>query len=338
MADGGQPDGEEREPLRLRRLWVVQALTYLVARAIIMIVCMLPPRMAGRAGRLLGRIMYVVDRKHVKLARKNLTRTGFMNLDDRAQGRFIRRVYEHFGTSIVENLMLPKIVQGGRLMRLARLENRHFMDAALARGKGAIMVIAHLGNWELGGLFVPACGHPANSIARPIENPWLDRFWNRLRALTGQKVISKETAVLDMVRVFKRNEILVILADLDARDGGVFIPFLGQPASTTRSPAVFAMRYDAPIVPLEVWRGDDGIHHYRYSEPIPVGTYATNDAGVADIMTKVNARLEEFVRRHPTQWMWMHARWKTAGRVLRKEAERQALQDASRTGTPASGE
>jgi KDO2-lipid IV(A) lauroyltransferase len=331
-------DTDDDKPLRLRRLWIFQLLTYVVARALITVVCMLPPRMAGRAGRLLGRLMFVVDRKHVKLAHKNLTRTGFMNLDDRAQGRFIRRVYEHFGTSIVENLMLPKLVQGGRLMQLGRLENRHIMDAALARGKGAVIVIGHLGNWELGGLFVTASGHPLNSIARPIENPWLDRFWNRLRAITGQQVISKESAVLGMARVFRRNEILVVLADLDARESGLFLPFFGQPASTTKSPAVFAMRYGVPIVPMEIWRGDDGVHHYRYTEPIEAGTYASNDEGAVDLMTKVNARLEEFVRRHPTQWMWMHARWKTAGRVLRKEAERQALQDASRTGTPTSGE
>ena len=59
----------------------------------------------------------------------------------------------------------------------------------------------------------------------PRENPWLDAFWNRLRTMTGQKIISKESAVLGMARVFKRNEILVILADLDARQSGLFLPF-----------------------------------------------------------------------------------------------------------------
>lgn len=322
-----------REPFRFRQLRVVQILAYLVVRSLIAVVCMLPPRMTRSVGRLLGRLLYLVDRKHVKLARKNLTRTGFMNLDGRGQAKFVRRVCEHFGTSIVENLMLPKLVQGGRLLQLGRLEERHHMDAALAKGRGAIIVIGHLGNWELGGLLLPAAGHPLNSIARPIENPWLDRYWNGLRKLTGQKVVSRESAVLEMVRVFKRNEILVILADLDARDSGVFLPFLGQPASTTRSPAVFAMRYGAPIVPMEIWRGDDGVHHYRYSEPIAVGAYGSNDEGVADIMTKVNARLGEFIRRHPTQWMWLHGRWQTAGRALREAADQEAMQNAPGTGT-----
>jgi Kdo2-lipid IVA lauroyltransferase/acyltransferase len=326
------PEEEDVGSFRLRRLAPVQLVTYLVARATIAVVSALPPRLAERAGRLVGRFMYLVDSKHRKLAHKNLERTGFMDLAPRQRASFVRRVYEHFGRSIVENLRLPRLLAGGRLGRETRIENRAVLDAVLARGKGAMLAVAHMGNWELAGLAVAAAGYPLYSIVRTLENPRLDRYWNALRTMTGQRVIPKDRAVAEMVRVFRENGILVILADLDARDGGVFLPFLGRPASTTRSPALFAMRYAAPIVPIEVWRGDDGVHHMRFSEPIEAALYESTEQGVADIMGRVNARLEEFVRRHPTQWMWLHGRWKTAGRVLRKAAEQEALR-----GSPTSG-
>ncbi len=318
---------ERKHTFRLRRLRALQLLTYVAARSVIAVVCMFSPSFVERIGRFLGRLMYLVDGKHRKIAHKNLTRSDGWPKDARQQGRFIRRVYEHFGTCLVENLMLPKLVHGRRLLERTRLERFDILDRQLADGRGCICVIAHLGNWEWAGLAVSLSGYPLNSVARPVENPWIDRYLNRFRALTGQRIIPKYGAVRAMNDVLRRGGMLVILADQDARHGGIFIPFFGRPASTIKSPALLALRHRKPIVPVNIWRDREGVHHARFSEPIAPDPGLPHAEAVRSLTERMNARFEEFVREHPTQWMWLHARWKTAGRVLREAAERGSAEE-----------
>lgn len=304
--------------------WVVQAAAYAVARAIVTVVCMFSPRFGKRIGRLLGRLMYGVDAKHRRIATKNVAAAEGTPKEPHAVARFVRRVYEHLGISLVENLMLPKMIHGGGLLENTRLERFDIVDRALAAGRGCIVVIGHLGNWEWGGLAVAMSGYPLNSLARPIENVFLDRYITRFRTITGQRIIPKYNAIRAMVDVLKRNGMLVIQVDQDARHAGLIVPFLGRPASTVKSPALLALRHAAPILPVNVWRDGEGVHHVRITEPLAVGTYASTEESVRALTAAMNARLEEFVREHPTQWMWLHARWRTAGRVLRARAEEQS--------------
>ncbi|MBI2930948.1 MAG: lysophospholipid acyltransferase family protein [Planctomycetes bacterium] len=304
---------------RLRRLWPTQILTYVFARVVIAVVDMFSPRFAERIGRLIGRLMYVMDVKHRPIAVKNLAGAQGMPSDLDKVCRLVRRVYEHFGVCIVENLMLPRLIHGRRLTQRTKLEGFEIVERALKRGHGAIIVIAHLGNWEWAGLAVSMAGYPLNSVARPIENPYLDRYVHRFRTLTGQRIIPKDNALRAMGEVLRRNEMLVILADQDARHGGLLVPFFGRLASTVRSPALMALRYGAPVIPVNIWRDRDGKHRVRMTEPLEIDGHASMEEAVQALTSAMNHRLEQFVREHPTQWMWLHARWKTGNRAVRTQ-------------------
>jgi KDO2-lipid IV(A) lauroyltransferase len=295
---------------RLRRFPPVQLVTYLLLRYVIATLEIFSYDLARRVGKMIGRIMYALDAKHRRIAVKNIERAEGMPKRPRDIHRLVRRVYEHFAVGAIETLLIPRMTSRGDLERIVKMENFQLLDEALAKGRGVIVVLAHMGNWEVSGLAVSRKGYDLSSIARPIENPYLDAYVNRLRRSTGQEIIPKHRAVRSMAESLKSNKILAILADQNARKNGIFVPFFGRPASTVRSPALMALKYGAPIIAANTFRS--GRNEYKVVlSPIPLPTEGDREALIEKITAAVTARLEEFVRQHPEQWMWLHARWKT---------------------------
>lgn len=300
-----------QKTFRLRRFLPAQAAMYLMLRYVIAALDVFTYDFARRVGKLIGRIMYALDGKHRKIAVKNIERAEGMPKRPRDIHRLVRRVYEHFAVGAIETLLIPRMMSRGDLDRIVKLENFNLLDEALARGRGAIVVLAHMGNWEVGGLAVSRKGYDLSSIARPIENPFLDAYVNRLRKSTGQEIIPKHRAVRSMAESLKSNKILAILADQNARKNGIFVPFFGRPASTVRSPALMALKYGAPIFAVNLYRSGRNEYVCEMSPEIPIPKGLDREKTIEKITADVTARLESFIRQHPEQWMWLHARWKT---------------------------
>jgi Kdo2-lipid IVA lauroyltransferase/acyltransferase len=304
---------ERKKAFKLRRFPPVQLFLYVVLRTVLMIVGMFPYAMAPQVGRWLGRILQLLDRKHRRVAVKNLERSRGVCPPD-AIPEFVDRVYGHMGLGFVEMMMIPKLLD--RIDDVVRLERFHVAEEVLRRGRGMITVIGHLGNWELIGLAVCRAGHPLHSLARPIENPWVDRFLHRFRTQTGQRIIPKYHALGEMIRVLQRNEILIIQVDQDARSHGVSAEFFGRPASTHRSPALLSLKYGTPIVVADIYR-EGGVHHCVLSDPILPEAYKGQPDPVQALTQAYTEKFEQCVRAHPEQWFWVHDRWKTAERAER---------------------
>ncbi|HZL70811.1 MAG TPA: lysophospholipid acyltransferase family protein, partial [Planctomycetota bacterium] len=288
-----------------------QVAMYLLLRYVIAALDIFSYDLARRVGKLIGRIMYVLDTKHRKIAAKNIERAEGMPKRTREIHRLVRRVYEHFAVGAIETLLIPRMMARGDLDRIVKLENFHLLDEALAKGRGVIVVLAHMGNWEVAGLAVSRKGYDLSSIARPIENPFMDAYVNRLRKSTGQEIIPKHRAVRSMAESLKANKILAILADQNARKNGVFVPFFGRPASTVRSPALMALKYGAPIYAVNLFRSGRNEYRCIMTPEIPTPKAGDREKVIEKITADVTARLEGFIREHPEQWMWLHARWKT---------------------------
>jgi Kdo2-lipid IVA lauroyltransferase/acyltransferase len=307
--------GEKRRLLQVRP---IQFLLYLALRAVVMVVHMFPYRMARAIGRLMGRVLYVVDRKHVNIAAKNLHRSRGVCLPD-AVPAFILRVYEHFGQSLVEVLMMGRLLERHEFSKYTHLRTENF-DRCLNEGRGGIVVVSHQGNWEMIGVACSLKGYPVHSLMRPIDNPWIDAYLQRFRTLTGQKMIPRDRALGEMIRVLQRKKLLIVQVDQDARDSGVYVNFFGRPASTHRAAATLALKYNAPIVMANMYR-EGAINHCVISDPFYPDAYRDLPDPVKGITQALTDRLEEFIRQHPEQWFWMHDRWKTAERVARTTSE-----------------
>ncbi len=308
-----------KRPFRLLRWRPLQLLVYLILRSAVMVVNMFSYESAPGIARGLAWFLRSVDRKHVRIARKNIVASrGHLVTGD--PERFIRRLYRHLALALVEMLMIPRMIQQRALERHVRYEGFELMNALLAEGKGVIVTVGHLGSWEMVALSGSRSGYRLNSVARPIENPWVDRYLNRFRTSTGQEIISKYDAVGSMIRALKRKEILVVQVDQDARSSGVFVNFFGRPASTHRSPAVLALKYGCPILPLNIYR-EGRLHHAVAGKPIRPDDYRDLADPVKAIAQEYTDQLAGFIRAHPDQWFWLHDRWKTAERVARVDPQ-----------------
>lgn len=293
---------------RLRRFPPVQLFLYLVVRVVFMVLRMFPYSMAPVVGRRLGRVLRLLDGRHAAVAARNLERSRGVCPPDGIPA-FVDRLYAHIGLSFVEMLMLPGLIERGQLEQFTRFERFQVADEVRRKGRGLIVVIGHLGNWEIIGLAICKAGYPLNSLARPIENPWIDDYLTRFRTRTGQKIIPKRHAIGQMIRVLQRNEILIVQVDQNAKSAGVMTDFFGRPASTHRSPAILSLKYGTPILVADIYR-ENGRHHCVLSDPILPETYRDRPDPVAALTQAYTSRFEECVRAHPEQWFWVHDRWK----------------------------
>ncbi len=157
------------------------------------------------------------------------------------------KCYRNLGRTFLEAFRMTGRV-GARLMERVELEGREVLDRALEQGKGVVNVTFHYGNWELMGACAARRGYPLEVIARRQRNPWFDRFITRERAASGMGLIPVEEAPRKVLRALRAGRIVTHLADQDAGRTGVFVEFLGRPASTPKGPALYAWKSGAPLV------------------------------------------------------------------------------------------
>jgi KDO2-lipid IV(A) lauroyltransferase len=152
---------------------------------------------------------------------------------------------------------------------------------------------------------------PLALVARPLDNPWLEQLLARLRGLSGNRVIHKRRAVREILRVLREAQGIAIVLDQDARRDGIFVPFLGRPASTTPTLALVALRTGACVVPTYSLPHEDGSYTVVYEPEVEVGSTGDLEADVRRLTAECTAHIERWVRERPELWLWMHRRWKT---------------------------
>ena len=190
--------------------------------------------------------------------------------------------------------------------------HENFLDGQ-RRGKGVIYLTGHIGAWELSSFAHALYGFPLHFMARPLDNKRLDALVNRYRTLSGNKAVFKNESARAMLRILKENGTLGILADQNTLpQEGVFVDFFGKAACTTSGIARVALHTGAAVVPgYAYW--DEGIRKYRLRFEPAVELIRTGDAerDVLENTQRFTNIIEQIIREHPEQWVWLHARWKT---------------------------
>ena len=261
-------------------------------------------------GRRLGDVLYlaVPRRRHIALA--NLAR-AYPELPIGERRRLARRASQHLGMTLSE---LPRLLAAPLDSTLARirLEGTDHLRAAMAAHGSALMLTAHLGNWEILCATHRLTDYGLSVVVRPLDAPWLDAVADRLRRRTGVEVIDKRGALRAVLQALRRGRLVGILMDQNAaRRESVFVDFFGHPASTSRSIAVLAVRTGAPIVPIFAYRNADGGHRVVIRPALPPASSNDPEAAVVEVTTRCTAEIERAIREAPEQWLWSHDRWRT---------------------------
>lgn len=279
-----------------------------------------------RIGAAIGRICYWLDAKHRRVGIENVIKARGMPKTEPEARRIVRGMYEHLGISMAEIAATDRLLRAGRLGELVKLVGLENVREALSHGRGAILAVAHLGNWEPAGVHFSREVRPLWSIVRPLDNPLLDGYLESLRQRTGQVIISKFKAADRMREALQANQMLGVLMDQDAREEGVVVDFFGRPASTVKSTAILSLRYRSPILPLNIYR-ERGRIWMCYDRPIYPDVVDGRPDRVRELTQLVTTRLEEYIRQHPDQWFWFHRRWRSQARMT----EKRSTNDGQRT-------
>lgn len=289
----------------------MERLAYLATLGLLGILKGLPYPASIRVAHAIGQALGLVVPKWRGTAERNLQR-ALPGLSPAERERILREVYRNLGRVAFALAKLPTWSEHDVRKHVKFVGLEHFREGQ-SRGRGVMLLTAHLGNWELGALAHGAVESPVHVMVRPIDNPLVDRLVERLRCTHGNRVISKHNAARKVLQVLSRNGTVGILADQNTvLEEAVFVEFFGMPAASTKGFAQLALRSGAAVIPAVAWwEVASGRHVVEYGPAIEL---IRSDDASRDI--EVNTQrfqraLEERIRLRPGQWLWIHRRWKT---------------------------
>jgi KDO2-lipid IV(A) lauroyltransferase len=297
---------------------------YLLVRLVVCVAQALTVRQSYALADRIAGLLYRVDRRHRAIAMENLRHAFGDEYSEAQRDRIVRAVYRHFCRMLMEMLHIPRKLDLLTWRRWITLNGHEPVLDRLLRGGPVIMLTGHFGNWEMAGYVFGVMGFPPNSVARALDNPYLDGFLRRFRERTGQRLIAKKGGYDDMLEVLRSGGVLSFLADQDAGERGMFVDFFGRPASTHKAIALLAIEYQAPIVVGYARRlGDRFRYEVGCPDIIDPADWADQPDPVRYITQRYTTALERLVRESPEQYLWLHRRWKHQPRA-RTRADRPA--------------
>ncbi|MDD5309275.1 MAG: lysophospholipid acyltransferase family protein [Deltaproteobacteria bacterium] len=280
-------------------------LIYHAIRMALFAVGLVPRRMTLAVGAGLGRLAHGLARGERARARRHLALALDLPESAARVRALCRGVFVRLGQSAVE---VCRVCRDPRLAPKVRIPDRSraALDEALAGGRGVVFVTGHLGNWEIMAHHLASLGYPISTVAKESYDPRFTSLMDRFRGRSGVGVLyrGRPGNAVGMVRALREGSVLGLFIDQDTRVPGAFVPFFGRMAFTPVGAAVLALRTGAAVVVGSTRRLGNGSHLVEIEGlRIP----ADPEAATASL----TAVLERRIRRHPTQWVWFHERWKT---------------------------
>ena len=271
----------------------------------------LPKGWAIQLGRGVGLLYYYLVKKRREIASTNLQIAFGDHFTASQRTEICKASFINVGKTCIEFLRFPKR-NAENIWNEVTVDGKENLYTALEAGKGAIVFLAHFGNWELLSLVYGALiPDRAKAIAFPLKNDLLNTYISRHREQMSLELIPRKQAVRETLRALKNNQAVGFFADQNAGPEGVFVEFLGKPASAVRGPAVLALKTGAPLLfSLDIRQPDDR-HHVYISSPIYTEPSDDFERDVELYTAQMLEQLETYIHKYPEQWLWLHNRWKT---------------------------
>ncbi|MEJ2696093.1 MAG: lysophospholipid acyltransferase family protein [Candidatus Sulfobium sp.] len=291
-----------------RVIWLCQFFLVVVFTAP---VALLPYRVSLKVGEVLGSSIIFFWRSLRAIAVENLraaVRRRSISIDASPE-EVIKRNFRNLGKSVVEVLKIYYGL-GEQVMQSVRISGSEHLQAAREKGKGVIFITGHCGNWELNALVFSRRLGRVNIVARPVDNPYINRLVERAREKYGNRVIYKKGALKRVLSCLGKKEIVGILMDQSVVAAeGVVTEFLGKKDYTARMPALIARKTGSPVVPAFIRRTPEG-HLIEIHEAVQLNPSLEGETAVANDTARFSSYIEEYIRQNPSEWLWIHRRWK----------------------------
>ena len=303
-----------------KRNVVVDWLAYAGVRVALFIMYRFSVKANLRFARFLGTQMWKNYHRGRQRAIDNL-KASFPDKDDEWIEATGHRSCQQIAMLVIDTLFTPRLVHRDNWDKYSRYKDIERVKWMMQGGQPVMFVGAHYGNFEIVGYLLGLFGFDVYSIARPLDNKFINDYLFGVRERTGQKIIDKKGATEKMEQIMKQRSTLCFIADQDAGKKGVFVDFFGRKASTYKSIGLLAMQYEMPIAVGYSRRiGDDFFFEICTSRIIMPEEWKDKDDPLYWITQEYTSEIEKFIREDPTQYWWLHRRWKHRPREERMRA------------------
>lgn len=289
----------------------VHYLQFVAAKSLMFALRVLPYATTRILGNNMGRLAYSLDKKHRKIALLNLDVAFGDALPESRKLEIVREHYKHFGRALLETLRLPKITKQN-YRDFMDIEGLELLREVSQRKGGALLYTAHYGNWEYMNLALGFMDLPMSVMARPIDNPLIHDLIERIRNLSGNRIIYKHRAARKVLNAIKEGRIIGIVGDQNVHDRNrIMVPFFGKNATCTPMPAAMAYKCQVPIICGFAQPTTPGKYVLKFGPVIEPNVEADKDSEILRITNELNRVLEEQIRLSPESWFWVHKRFKS---------------------------
>jgi KDO2-lipid IV(A) lauroyltransferase len=289
----------------------IHDLQYRVIKTTLNLLAEIPRSQLIRLAIPLGKIWYGLDHYHRRIALKNMW-SAFGR--EKKAFEIKQMVRANFIQLVRVTLEIPSLLKLSRhnLDAYVDISGQENLKSALARGKGVLVLTAHLGNWELMALAASIeLDLPMNVMARPLDSVPFDRVITEIRSRTGNQVLNKDKSAGIVSQMLNENQVIGILLDQNSSwYEGVYVPFFDKRACTNKGLAMFAMRYGAHVVPVFNIRLADGRYRIIFEPPLKLVRTGDVSRDILENTARFNTIIEKYVRMAPDNWLWVHRRWR----------------------------
>ncbi|MBN2412554.1 lysophospholipid acyltransferase family protein [candidate division KSB1 bacterium] len=259
--------------------------------------------------RLMGSIVFRLAKREREKTIRHLTWAFGDKKTEQQIERLAKQVFLHFSTVAVDAIRMPLVLKEG-IDKYVRTDNLPKLDKLLAVGKGAIIITGHFGNWELLGAYLAQCGYPLKVVGTSAYDNRLDKMIVETRNLAGYENIARGKGTREIVRHLRSKGFLGILIDQDTKVDGVFVNFFKRPAHTAVGPVVLAEKFNVPIIPVFIRLNRNLLYEIEAFDPIVCDNTGDPEKDLISNTQKCSDAYEQIISRYPSQWVWMHERWK----------------------------
>jgi len=218
-------------------------------------------------------------------------------------------IFRNFAKYLVDFFRFSKL-DTQNIKKNIEIQNIHYIDDILSKGKGAIIVSAHLGNWELGGVVIALMGYPFWAVVLPHKYKKVDDFFKSQREIKGVRVIPLGRAARQSLDVLRENKALALVGDRDFSEKGLILDFFGRPAIFPKGPAALALKTGATIIPGFMLRNKDDSFTLKFERPLNFTSTGNKDNDLIGLTTQYKEIFEDYIRKYPEQWYIFRKFWK----------------------------
>ena len=293
--------------------------TYLVVRVLIAVIQALPlatcEMIASGLATLASRVLHIRG----SVVEENL-RTAFPQMSAEEREVLAWEMWRHLILMIMEIALTPRKVHETNWKEHSHIVNQELFVRTLLSGRPLVLISGHFGNFELGGYLMGLFGFPTYTVARELDNRYLDRFVNDFRGRTDQYMLPKKGSGADIQKMLERGGILTLLGDQHAGQRQCWVDFFGKPASTHKAVSVFSLGNQAPTMVSYARRIGRALHYEVGPEAICDPRDPGFELGTVPLLAQwYTTHLENLIRRSPGQYWWLHRRWKGEPGVRKKK-------------------